>query len=621
MASADLIFEYPPASNGDLIFGGAPVPEGAYEVTVNATLPSLVIAVVIGDPREVEVDALLPSLSLAVEVSYDIAVERPVVGSVATDWQKAGQAKSGSEVRAQGVQHLPYGRQTTWQTAKPVDASTTVRKPKTFKSLKTSNTPANQDGAQMSAQTKSAHHVMLRDKRVTQVSRFQDGIDRRAEVATSYQDRYRDRRPSLKSAMQTAQALRKMVAGSFGVGVSVRVARLARHQDAMRPPAGIETAVVPPTPTPCYTPSPHVLFSQIPGGSNLLFICNNHVLPGGETVIVPVRRVYMVINDVYLRRVAGNVYLPNYSMSLSIDVDSWTWGFNASLPAEMLGNLQPDVDGEPVELEASINGNAYRILAENISRDRTFANARISVSGRGKGALLASPYSPVLTFANTIDRTAQQLMADVLQVNGIPLDWDIDWQLDDWLVPANVFNVQGSYMDGLNAITGAAGAYLQQHPVSQQFSALLRYPVAPWEWGDVTPDFELPSDVTERESIEWRNRPNYNRVYVSGTSQGVLCRVSREGSAGDLAAPMIVDPLITAAAAGRQRGLSVLANTGRQAMIGLRLPVLPETGIITPGKFVRYVDNGLSRIGLVRGVSVDSRHPATWQSLQLETHE
>jgi hypothetical protein len=48
--------------------------------------------------------------------------------------------------------------------------------------------------------------------------------------------------------------------------------------------------------------------------------------------------------------------------------------------------------------------------------------------------------------------------------------------------------------------------------------------------------------------------------------------------------------------------MPVLADVGRQAMVSLRLPVLPETGIIVPGKFVRYVDGGTTRLGLTRSV-------------------
>ena len=83
---------------------------------------------------------------------------------------------------------------------------------------------------------------------------------------------------------------------------------------------------------------------------------------------------------------------------------------------------------------------------------------------------------------------------------------------------------------------------------------------------------------------------------------------------------MVVDPLITEAVAARQRGIAVLADTGRQIEVTLRLPVLPETGVIEPGVFVEYQDGGVSRLGLVRSTSVQAGLPEVWQTLGVETH-
>lgn len=125
-----------------------------------------------------------------------------------------------------------------------------------------------------------------------------------------------------------------------------------------------------------------------------------------------------------------------------------------------------------------------------------------------------------------------------------------------------------------------------------------------------------------REGIEWRTRPDYNRVFVSGQQTGVLGRVTRSGTAGDLLAPMVTDPLITSPIAARQRGTAILADTGRQAIVNLSLPVLAETGVIEPGKFVRYVDGATTRLGITRAVSVSFGAGATdlRQQITVETH-
>jgi hypothetical protein len=81
---------------------------------------------------------------------------------------------------------------------------------------------------------------------------------------------------------------------------------------------------------------------------------------------------------------------------------------------------------------------------------------------------------------------------------------------------------------------------------------------------------------------------------------------------------MVVDPLITEAAAARQRGLAVLADTGTQVEVSLRLPVLAATGIIEPGAFVEYQDGSITRLGLVRSIQVEAGMPEVWQTLGVQ---
>ncbi len=74
--------------------------------------------------------------------------------------------------------------------------------------------------------------------------------------------------------------------------------------------------------------------------------------------------------------------------------------------------------------------------------------------------------------------------------------------------------------------------------------------------------------------------------------------------------------MITDATAHRQRGLAEISRTGIPEQVTLSMQVLPETGLILPGKFVRFA--GVT--GLVRGTSVTWQRPAIRQQLILETH-
>jgi len=121
-----------------------------------------------------------------------------------------------------------------------------------------------------------------------------------------------------------------------------------------------------------------------------------------------------------------------------------------------------------------------------------------------------------------------------------------------------------------------------------------------------------------RESLRWVDKPAYNRVFVSGQDVGVLGQVTRAGTAGNVLEPMVVDRLITEVAAARQRGLDVLADTGHQIEVSLRLPVLAETGVIQPGAFVEYQDGTVTRLGIVRATHIEAGMPEVWQTLGVQ---
>jgi hypothetical protein len=650
----DLVFGPPPLAGPpfNLVFGddggvGPPPPQASPTALVFrrpplGPLPP--IHLVFGDdddggvipppPADVELRlaAALPGLGAAFALSYLSGAPRGPAAATAARFQPARPRPAGVSDRAQAMARLPGGATTRHQQALPLGEWVRVSLLDTLTRQHVARAARHQDAQRVGAWPLALASQGGWRRGHWRTARFESARRMSAAPARDrWRDRLRDRRPVRLQRWQVAAPAPRGWTTDFGPGAWRPVGWAARFQAGIEPPPGMRAGVLPPEPPeppdPCYLPDPHLLFAQAwaggVGGAELLFVCERHPIqpPKPPLVVVPVKRVYIVLNTVSLRRVADDADIPVLSLALSIDVDSWTWGFNATIPGAALALVAPGEDG-PVELEAVVNGGAYRVLAEQISRDRAFNSSTVRVQGRGKSALLASPYSPTRSHGNSIARTAQQLMADVLSWNNQPIGWDVDWRIDDWLVSAGAFAMNGAYIDGLTAIAGAAGAYLQPHPTAQTLRVLPRYPVAPWHWGEVTPDIELPDAVTLQEGIEWTERPAYNRVFVSGASQGILGQVTRAGTAGDLVAEMVTDALITAPEAARQRGIAILGDTGRQARVSLRLPVLAETGVIVPGQFVRYVDNGagLHRLGLVRATAVDAGFPEVWQTIQVETH-
>lgn len=627
MASTDLVFQALPLTRGDLVFGddgSNPISDAVISGDILLGKPALSGSVVLGIVTSGEISLVRPTLTG--ELVYFTDTSRPLVGQVESRWQDgvgqpenvaqrhqdASRRRNEFATRFQPGAPVAVGRRFNWQDAIRTPNSTRTR----F-----------QDGAALQRAQSQRFQDALR-LRTAAASRFQNGIPVRRAVLMRYQGGIRTPN-SARTRYQDARPLQGYV--GTGNANSVPLARgwASRYQDARVPLPGRTVGPVVPPVDPCYVPSGDLVFeAPWSADTNLVFYCERHVDPPepGETIVVPVRRIYTVINTATLHRVDDGTLIVARAMTLTIDVESWTWSFTARTPGESLDLLQP-TDGQPVEVEATINGVAYRALVEGIRRDRTYASAELSITGRGKSALLDAPYSPVMTFGADLDLTLQQLANRVLTINGVPLGWDLDagWRPDNWLIPAGTFSHQGTYMSAITAIASAAGAYVQPHPTAKALQVLKRYPAKPWEWNALTPDYELPSAVVQQEGIEWVDKPLYNRVFVRRTQGPGLWDVSRAGTAGDIEAPMITNALMTHATGAEQAALAVLADVGRQAVVSLRLPVLPETGIIPPGKFVRYVDGGVTRVGLVRSTAADversrDRGLQIWQTIGVETH-
>ena len=625
MASVDLRFAHPPGS-AHLVFGGDPTGSAPpLDAQLVGTLPALRFEALAIPNASATLVATFPAMEMIAEARYASRAARPLVGSTRSAWQRGCGFEDGAEHRTARTIHQPVLARASWQLASSHIAGVEARRSATLARLPITATVRFRGALPMSPDAIRVPHsesIHLRTAGpviYANAARI-DALQRRLH----HQDGLRDRHRQTTSQFEVAQPHPgRRFFEAIQVATVLRRWMAARWQNAMRPTPG-RHPVRPDDPdppfVPCYTPNPNLRFAALAAThGHLVFVCENHPGPGEDgPVVVPIRRVYVVLNHVTLHRWPDGVPVPVISLSLSLDVDSWAWGFEATLPAIAEALIAPADGAPPVELLAHVNGTDFRVLAENLTRERSFGEASLRLSGRGRTAVLSAPYAPVMSFANPQPRTARQLMDDVLTINGVPLGWSIDWGLTDWNVPAGVFAHQGTWIDALAAIAEAPGGYLLPHPFEAILRVRHRYPVAPWDWHAVTPDLVLPVDAVSRESLRWVEKPAYNRVFVSGQSAGVLGQVTRTGTAGNVIAPMVVEALITEAAAARQRGTAILADTGQQFEVGLRLPVLPETGIVEPGTFVEYQDGSVSRLGLVRSTRIEAGFPEVWQTLGVE---
>lgn len=565
----------------------------------------------------------LPAVTLAsAAVDYDQALPDAIGPGLAARAQQAERiAPAGLGADQQQMIVSPTPAAAPHTSTDPLHIGTSARQQQMLAASRAS-VQRWQHGIPLGAGSSAPHGDMLRHRRTT-TAPHQHGTPLGQGARSEHQERIRFRH-RLRTDQQHGTKAGTGTSTGHHNALPVAKGAAVRQQQMIPLPLGW-WQIAYPWPAPPIDPnapsSPVALrFCRLADGTTaLVFGCPPAPQPGG--VIVPIRRAYIVLNTITLVRASDSTPLSALSLSLQIDADSWTWGWDASIPGAELALVEPAPGGDPVELLATVNGQQFRLLAERIARDRRFAQSRIRISGRGRAAMLADPHSPIVTRSNTQARTMQQLLADALTINGVGIGWAVDWQAADWLVPAGLYSHTGSYIAHAQRLAEAAGAYVQADPLLDTLRILPRYPLLPWEWSAATPDITLPSAPVVREAIEWQDKAAYNRVFVSGTETGgVLGQITRTGTAGDVVAPMVTDPLITHADAARARGRPILADTGRQARITLELPILPETGIITPGKLVQYTDAGTTRRGLVRSTAVTAQLPTARQTIELETH-
>jgi len=387
-------------------------------------------------------------------------------------------------------------------------------------------------------------------------------------------------------------------------------------QQAIPPPSGYWQGVLPPgppIPVPDNGEKAHLLFSK-QNGVDLLF---GH-LTAGEALAD--REAYIVANTFEMKRASDNEPIECRDFNASIDVDSWSWSWSASIAASQQSLVEP-ADGDPVEVIVTVNGFVLRLVCERMSRARKFPDTWLSINGRGRSAWLADPYDFARTYDNDAGTlTANQLADEAMKENGVPVGWTVDWGIEDWSVPAGVWHFQGTHIDAVNRIAEAAGAYVQADQSTKTLHILPRYPAMPVDWDELVGDVELPEDICETESIEWVDKADYNAVWVAGGADGRLDKVKKTGSAGDRPAQTVTDDLMTATQATRQRGIRVLADTGRQSMVTLRLPVIDEVGVVMVGDVVDYTQQGVAKRGINRSTSLQYNYPQLWQTIKVETH-
>ncbi len=626
MASVDLLFQQALDTTHpvDLVFGETDeIPSQDLAIVWSSTVPAPVWDASIHKVQVLLCVAEVPRPIWSSTMFYDNSVLRGAVNDFKGTWQVADGASTDRIASTRDGEAVPESKATAWTGTDAAmtsnsnhyqdDIPTPVDHPTAWRTT---------DGVSMESTSDYQYDIVTPQYHITE---WQTTLPRTAEGSNRWQTMLVQRK---ERATLWGETIGLVVGMETHAGVAaVRGTQNATWwQTTIVPQPGVPDIIVPPEHR-CYVPprgnAVNALFIEHSSAeshfANLRFRCNFDDTVPPATKIIPVRKAYIVINDTHLRRVDDDTEVPVFGMSMSIDMDSWTWSFSADMHMDDLDKVAPSSDGTPVKLRVTINGNDYFVLAKEIDETLGFASSKLKISGPGHSAILADPYAPITTFSSNFTRTAQQLMNEALTVNGVPLGWEVNWMLDDWIVPAGAWSHQGTYATAVNTIAQAAGGFIHPDGTNQILYVKKRFAVKPWERDTAMADIQIPSSVIVSNSTNRKTLPPYNAVYVSGAdSSGVLRNVVRTGTAGDVPMQMIVDPLITEEIAARQRGIAELNNSGLLYSPTLSMPVLPESGIVLPGMLVEYVSTTTIR-GVVKGVSIAVTDKTVRQSFIVES--
>ncbi len=630
MAATDLEFSQSPPGSGspvEIVFGddsGAPAGTGVLHIAGSITglrghitARTFALAHAAGS---------ITGLRGHVVAHHDINVSRPLARTGRDAWQPAAPLRAGTQVRFEQSRAIGAALRAQWQQSAQIGAALRAQWQATDPVQRATRLQYQQAQRLAAAPTRQqfeqAGHIQQLRRHQYQHAR--------SLAATPVQQRFEDAerlRRLVRQQYQRAVPLAAAIAQRFGIADHLGVVRRAQYQQARKPLPGITPGTQPPAPDPCYVPKlPAELVFDLEADAalpvGLVFVCERHGPgPGPDPeppqYIIPLLRVYMTVHSL------SAVLLPSLervkldNVSITSDDDGYAWHLSASGPMHLMDQLAP-VGGTPARVRVTIDGIQWVFAIEPPERSRRFGERQAQVRGSSVTALLGAPHMPERAWTSTVALTAQQIVAAALEFTGVT----VDWGLSDWLVPAEAWSHQGSPLSVAQRVAEAAGAVLRSHRTDATLAFAPKYPHMPWAWPAAVPSVQMPGQIITQDTLQHIAAAQFNAVYVAGTTAGgVLGHVVRIGSAGDVLAPQITDPLITHEVAARQRGSAVLAAAAITKRQPITVPLLTggtSPGLILPGYLIEVAEPSETWRGLVRGITITAGMPTVRQALSVE---
>lgn len=629
MASTDLLFgagANPPGSPVEIVFGDDEGGGGGGVVLLRAAGRITGLRGHVPVRRVVRASAAgrVTGLRGVAPVAYDINVARPMVNVVQSTAQQAMPVRAALAARYEQARPLQAGVAVVWQDAAQLRLLVQARFERT--TLLQAVLGQNYQQARALAMVPVVQRFeRAQPLRNAVAQQYQQAARVRRVVLQRYEDASRLRNTTAQQYQQAATAAIVVLAG-FRDARQLARAFAGRYEEARKPPPGVTPRPVQPQPDPCYVPSlpADLVFEELHDASlplGLVFVCERHD-PGPEPeqpqFVIPLLRVYMTVHTIDAVLLPSMERLPLKGITVSSDDDGFGWNLTASGPADPLLDMLSPVGGEPKQIKVSIDGIDFVFAVEQPERTRRFLEHAVQVRGSSVTALLGAPHVAESAWSTATALTAQQIILQALQFTGV----DLDWRIDDWLVPAAAWSHQGTPLSVAQRVAEAGGAVLRSHRTLPTLQVAPRFPRAPWEWGAATPNVLMPGHIITTDGLQSTAGVGFNAVYVSGSVQGAIVgHVVRTGTIGDVLAPEVSDRLVTDVVSARQRGISVLSAAALKRRQTMTVPLLTggtNPGLILPGYLIQVQEPGETWRGLVRGITVTTGVPTVRQQLVVE---
>jgi len=228
-----------------------------------------------------------------------------------------------------------------------------------------------------------------------------------------------------------------------------------------------------------------------------------------------------------------------------------------------------------------------------------------------------------------------QLIDSILLSSG----WDTEWGTTDyidphtqWAIPANTFcEVDTNPIKAVQTIAGALGFFINTHRIDKKILLKPYYKTTPWRLNTAPLVAELTDAICYEMGRANKISSMINSIIVSGDIHGVVVNAVKDGEQeGSLAAPMVIDKLITTREAGAERARSEISSGGFWITHTMRLFSLSQPneapGLLSPADVLKFnYVNGTSWIGIVNSVQVTAEWTDSGlqvsQSLQIDEYQ